>query len=167
MFKPSNFLVYSLETLLHMCTKSVYMNVYNDWKERISVKRRIFYSSENEWTTTDKWINHIFDGQAKEVNHRRLPRVWLHLYKNFKQADILIDHKTIKKSKGRVIMEVKRVVIFGGEEGGAMRERHMVASKVVTMFYFLAWMEGIWMFSLFLKLYILLLYTLLYAYFIK
>lgn len=41
-------------------------------KERMSIKSRIFYSSENEWTTTHKWINLIFDGQEKEASHGRI-----------------------------------------------------------------------------------------------
>lgn len=41
--------------------------------------------------------------------------------------DILIYGTTIKKSKGRVILEFRRMVTFGGEGGSAMRKGHTVA----------------------------------------
>lgn len=40
--------------------------------------------------------------------------------------DILIYGTTIKKSKGRVILEFRRMVTFGGG-GSAMRKGHTVA----------------------------------------
>lgn len=124
-------------------------------KERMSIKTRLFYSSENECTTTHKRINLIFDGQEKSKSWKSNLRVWLHLYKSFKQVDILIDGKILKKSNRRIIIEVRSVATFGGEGRGATRKGHTVASKVVTMFYFLTWMEATWMFSLFFKLHIL------------